>query len=154
MTSSGSSTESTQPSSLPNVFIDSSVLFAASLSSTGFARDLVAAAVHGRLNLWLSPFVLEETRRNLAAKTPGGLPFFLAFEQAGVVMVAHLPAALVQEVAKIVVIKDAPIVAGAIAAKAPFIASYDRKHLLGQASTIRTHFEITVTTPDIVLSVI
>lgn len=154
MTSSGSSTASTQPARRPSAFIDSSVLFAASLSSTGFARDLVAAAVHGRLDLWLSPFVLEETRRNRAAKAPGTLPFFHAFERTGVLKVAHPPAALVREVAQIVVLKDARIVPGAIAAEALFIASYDRKHLLRQAAAIRARYGITVDTPDTVLSLV
>lgn len=67
---------------------------------------------------------------------------------------AHPPAVLVREVAQIVVLKDAPIVAGAIAAEALFIASYDRKHLLRQAAAIRAHYGIMVDTPDTVLSLV
>jgi len=36
----------------------------------------------------------------------------------------------VRQVAVDIVLKDAPIVAGAVHAKAKFLATYDRKHLL------------------------
>jgi len=46
------------------------------------------------------------------------------------------PVSLVLKVAKVVQVKDAPIVAGAIHARARYLASYDRRHLLYQRQAI------------------
>ncbi|HET8524248.1 MAG TPA: hypothetical protein VFL82_13515 [Thermomicrobiales bacterium] len=59
---------------------------------------------------------------------------------------------MIKEVGQIVVLKDAPIVAAAIWARADTLASYDRKHLLRQAATIHDHFGIIVATPEIILA--
>jgi hypothetical protein len=55
-------------------------------------------------------------------------------------------------VAQVVVLKDAPIVAGAIKANAQYLASYDRKHLLRQAAMIKDHFGVTVDNRDNILA--
>jgi hypothetical protein len=89
------------------------------------------------LELFVSPFVLEETWRNLNAKAPRALPFFLAFQAAGVAQTVDPDPELVRRVTQVVVLKDAPIVAGAIEANASYLASYDRKHLLRQAAVIK-----------------
>jgi len=136
---------------IPTVFVDSSVLFSASLSSTGAAHDLILAAARGQIVLIVSQFVLLDTQRNLTAKAPRALPPFKAFERAGVAQGSDPPNPLVGQVAKLVVHKDAPIVAGAIAAKASFLASYDRKHLLSQAAVIQSEYGIVVDTPDNIL---
>ena len=72
-----SCTSSMASNPLPNptrIFIDASVLFAAALSKTGFARDLILVGAREELTLVLSAFVIEETRRNLATKAPHALP--------------------------------------------------------------------------------
>jgi hypothetical protein len=61
---------------------------------------------------------------------------------------------LVRLVAQIIVLKDAPIVAGAIKANALYLASYDRKHLLSQAALIKDQFGVLVDAPDNVLATI
>ena len=53
-----------------------------------------------------------------------------------------------------IVLKDAPIVAGAVHARAKFLATYDRKYLLTQASLIQDRFGITVGTPEALLAAI
>ena len=134
------------------VFVDASVLFPASLSPTGSARELIVAGVFGRVSLVLSPFVVEETRRNLSRKAPPALPFFEAFLARGVVHVVDPPAALVRRVAEEIEPKDAPIVAGAVHAEVRFLATYDRKHLLAHAALIRVTFGIAVETPEAILA--
>jgi predicted nucleic acid-binding protein len=121
------------------VFVDSSVLFAAALSPTGFARDLIVAGIQGRLDLFVSTLVFQETRRNLTAKVPHALTFFHSFESSGVAQIGDPPVSLVLQVAQVVAGKDAPIVAGAISARATFLATYDRKHLLRQAALIQAN---------------
>ena len=64
-------------SQLVRVFVGASVLFVAALSARGYARDLLLAGFRGRLMLWVSDVVMEETERNLAAKAPAALPYFL-----------------------------------------------------------------------------
>lgn len=53
--------------------------------------------------------------------------------------------------AKIVEAKDAPIVAGAVASKADYLVSYDRKHLLRHKKEIEANFKLKVVTPDEIL---
>ncbi|MDQ3044471.1 MAG: PIN domain-containing protein [Chloroflexota bacterium] len=144
--------ESSQATSPSRVFADSSVLFSASVSASGYARDLVKASSGKRVELWLSPFVVLETRRNLTIKAPLAIPFFELFLDSGIPRIAEPTAALIRRVAELVVLKDAPIIGGAIAAEARVVASYDRKHLLSQANSIRYHFDIVVATPEEILA--
>jgi predicted nucleic acid-binding protein len=144
-------------STLPSptrIFVDTTVLFAAARSETGFARDLIVAGTRGDLALILSRYVIEETRRNLANKAPRALSYFDLFLAFGHVQLVDPPAALVRQVAADIALKDAPIVAGAVYAAAQFLATYDRKHLLAQAALIRDRFGITVGTPEAVLATI
>jgi len=90
----------------------------------------------GQLILCLSPFVVDETRRNLTRKSARALPFFEAFLTRGVVHSIEPPAALVERVAIVVASKDAPIVAGAVHAGVTFLATYDRKGLLSKRQEI------------------
>jgi predicted nucleic acid-binding protein len=137
-----------RPPSPTEVFLDTSVLFAAAHSPNGYARDLVVAGMLGQLALCLSPFVVDETRRNLAHKSARALPFFEAFLTRGVVHSIEPPAALVEQGATVVAIKDAPIVAGAVHAGATFLATYDRKDLLSKRQEILAAFGVTVATPE------
>jgi predicted nucleic acid-binding protein len=127
-------------------FIDASVLFAASQSATGWARDLILAGARGQVALIVSPFVIDETRRNLSRKSSRSLPLFEAF--VAQFNTVSPPAALVRQVAATIALKDAPVVAGAIHADAPFLVTYDRKHLLSKRQEIFVAFGITVATPN------
>ena len=131
----------------PSVFIDSSVLFSAALSPKGSANDLIHAGIHGEIDLVISSFVLAETERNLSAKAARGLGGFHAFRDSGVLRVTEPTRALVLHVAQHIEPKDAAIVAGALAAGALILASYDQKHLLAHAPTILERFGISVMTP-------
>src|SRR5215216_1558538 len=132
------------PPSPTRIFVDTSVLFAAARSETGFARDLIVAGARGDLALILSRYVIGETRRNLANKAPRALSYFDIFLAVGHVQVADPALALVRQVAADIALKDAPIVAGAMHAEANFLTTYDRKHLLAQAALIQDKFGIIV----------
>ena len=58
---------------------------------------------------------------------------------------------MVIDVARIIELKDAPIVAGAIMLGAPYLASYDRRHLHSQRAVIFQHWGIRVATPEEIL---
>lgn len=64
------------------VFLDASALFSAALSATGGSRELLHLGFLGKLRLVISPFIVEETSRNLALKAPAGLPALEAFLEA------------------------------------------------------------------------
>ncbi|MFN8526194.1 MAG: PIN domain-containing protein [Chloroflexota bacterium] len=135
----------------PRVLIDSSVLLAGSPSSTGTARDLLLAGVRGDILRFVSPLVPAETERNLHRKAPAGLPAFREFRQ---LLEQHLvdpPTVLVLQVAQHIEIKDAPIVAAAIVARASHLVTFDRKHLLSHAALIKHHYHIETVIPDVVL---
>ena len=136
----------------PKVFLDSSVFFAAAYSATGSAHDLLLAAIRGQVTLVLSAYVLEETERNLLASAPRAHPAFLRLRDALPYQLSHPPHALVVDTARIVVTKDAPIIAAARSAQAPLVATYDRKDLLSRRQEILIAFGVTVATPDEILA--
>lgn len=136
------------PTKINKVFLDSSVLIAAAISSTGSARDLIMKSFRGELKVVIGDLVIEETRRNLTNKAPKALPALQLFLEGLNPEVVSPIKALVLKVSKVIELKDAPIVAGAISSKADYLVSYDRKHLLQHKKEIKTHFKIRVVTPD------
>ena len=64
---------------MTRVFVDSSVLIAASYSASGASREIMRQAIGGQITLLVSDLVLEETERNLARKVPAALPAFRRF---------------------------------------------------------------------------
>jgi predicted nucleic acid-binding protein len=91
--------------------------------------------------------VLAETERDLSLKAPRALPTYHRFRNLLAATVVNPSARLVRRVATLIEPEDAPIVAGAMKAKATYLASYDRKHLPGQRPLIQNHFQIKVATP-------
>ena len=59
---------------MKRLFLDTSVLFAATLSSTGASREIFRLALNDELALVLSDYVLMEMRQALARKALTSLP--------------------------------------------------------------------------------
>lgn len=137
-----------------SVFIDSSVFFAAAYSPNGSAFELFHAAIRGRIGLVLSRYVLDETERNLAESAPHVLPAFARFCAVLPFRLSTPSTPLVLDTARIVVAKDAPIVAAARSARVRLVATYDRRDLLSKREEILTTFGITVATPEEILLVL
>ena len=138
----------TRAAEAPRVFIDSSVFFAACLSPTGGARELLLRGLRGDVSLVVSRFVLQETRRNLQSKAPSVLPLLDAFLDLSFLGVGPEPDdAKLHRAEEIVDPKDAPIVAAALTADTTFLATHDTRHLLSHADEIRDAFGIEVVTP-------
>lgn len=133
---------------LGKVFIDSSVLIAAAISPKGSARDLIMKALRNEIWVIVSDLVVEETQRNLTNKAPEALPALQLFLEALNPEVVSPTKALVKRIARVIEVKDAPIVAGAVTVKAEYLVSFDRKHLLKQKQEIEKGFKIKVVTPD------
>ena len=130
------------------VFIDSSVLIAAAISSKGSARDLIIKSLHGEFEIVISDLVIEETQRNLVNKAPKALSALQLFLEALNPEVVSPTKTLISKTAKVIEAKDAAIVAGAILSKADYLVSYDRKHLLQLKEKIKINFQVRVVTPD------
>lgn len=132
------------------VFLDTSVLMAATISARGAARDLLNHGLRGAYELIISADVIEECERNLREKAPDALPLFAAF----LTLLTHRAeptAAQVAQAATMIDAKDAPIVAAAQAAGATYLASYDRRHLLAKRAEIEAAYGMVTTTPDEIL---
>ena len=137
-----------------SVFLDSSVFFAAAYSPRGSAHDLILAAFQGTVDIVISSYVLEETERNLRVSAPQALPAFERFRQALPYRLSTPDADLVADTARIIVEKDAPIIAAARAAGVTLVATYDRRDLLSKRDAIATAFGIIVAPPDELLRMI
>ena len=122
---------------MPRVFIDSSVLIAASFSSSGASREIIRQAIRGTITLVVSHLVVEETERNLAFKAPETLSAFRRFLDLVPFETARPTKQQVLDAAKYTDIKDAPIVAGAKSVHADYLVSLDRRHLVGAPEVVR-----------------
>ncbi len=91
------------------VFIDASVLFAASDSPRGASREIIRHALRGQISLVVNKFVLEETAKNLANKRPAALPNFQVINEAIPFKIINPTRAEVVEMQSHTALKDAPI---------------------------------------------
>lgn len=113
-------------------FVDSSVLYSAFYSTRGHSHDLLQMAARAEVQLVVSEYVTEETRRNISYNIPEQAWYFD-------VVLARVPleyvqpsVRAVQRAAELVVLKDAPIIAAARQAGVDFLVTLDKKHLLGK----------------------
>ncbi|MSQ53592.1 MAG: PIN domain-containing protein [Betaproteobacteria bacterium] len=118
------------------LFLDANVLFSAAHREEGRAQDLVALARAGHCELQSSAHALEEARRNLALKSRG-FERRLSSALEHIAIVAEAPAHVVAWAREQgLPLKDAPILAAAVHAKADLLVTGDRRdigHLFGQA---------------------
>jgi predicted nucleic acid-binding protein len=136
------------------VFLDSSVLYTAAFSATGPARRLLLKGFHGSITLLISELVLEETTRNLTRNAPETLPYFTIIAHLLSSQTTRPTKADVLQAAKIVHLKDAPIVAAAAKGNADYLATHDVKHLLTHAKAIENAYGISVLTPADILHIL
>lgn len=114
------------------IFLDASALFAAAYSPNGAARELLRLSLEGRVLLFTNHIAVEEAERNLERKAPEGTAIFRAILSNFPINVLPTPDITDFEAAKVYVVpKDAPILAGAIASGAEYLATFDRQHLIG-----------------------
>lgn len=124
------------------IFIDSSVLFSAANSSRGHSRDLLLMGASGEIKIIISNFVLQETIRNLSGLKKPPLEELDQIVQNASIELVDASKQSVLDAAKLIVLKDAPIIAAAKTAKVNMLVSLDKKHILG-----RTDLEAYINAP-------
>jgi predicted nucleic acid-binding protein len=130
----------------PRIFVDSSVLFSAANSAKGHSRDLMLLSANGEVNLVLSDFVLEETVRNLSQlKQPPLAEFELLLVNANIEIV-EISKEAVLDAGRLIVLKDAPIIAAAKFAKVDMLVSLDKKHILNHPE-LEAYIKASILTP-------
>jgi len=113
------------------VFMDSSALFSAIVSSTGAARELIRLAVNEEIQLVISDDVVNETRRNLLRKAPELVLLLDRFlENVTFELVPSPDKEAVWAAEAYVAQKDAFIIAASVDAAVDHVATFDRKHLI------------------------
>ena len=126
------------------VFLDTSVLFSAVLSSTGGARKLFHLAEAGLLQLMVGPTVLREADEVVRRKASASLPLLAQLLEAGQVKTYPVPTPKQVEAAQSMVayIPDARVLAEAIRAQPDWFVTHDKEHFLKAKKGINLSFEI------------
>lgn len=116
----------------PRVFLDTSALFAGVMSPTGGARALLELGEAGLITLCVGPTVLQEADAVFRRKAADLLPLLAALLDRANVQVAGPAAEADRALANGLISHgpDALMVAEALAARADFLATHDRVHLL------------------------
>ena len=133
---------------MTRVFVDANVFFAAGYSKHGSSRDLVLAAIDGKIQIVTSEYVLAEAQRNLERKAPHALDAFTQLVDVVSIEVIDKPSLeQVRQAAEYTALKGAPVVAAALAAQADYLTTWDRKHLI-EEPLVAIQSGLKIVTPD------
>ena len=126
------------------VFLDTSALFSAVLSSTGGARKLFLLGEAGLLELAIGPHVLREADEVVRRKAPASLPMLAQLLEIGKVQIGSAPTPKQIETARkmIVYVPDAYVLAEAIRSNADWFVTHDKEHFLKAKSAMNLPFEV------------
>jgi len=119
----------------PDLFFDSSALFAGVVSASGASRALLLLAEAGLLTVTVSEQVVAETERAVARKIPRALvDFRSALRSTGLRLVPD-PASGDVEAHRGIVLHEAdvPIVVAAMNAGVDYLVTLNRRHFLDDA---------------------
>jgi predicted nucleic acid-binding protein len=116
----------------PDLFLDSSALFAGIISATGASRALLILSEAERIGITVSEQVVTETERALARKVPQALPDYREALRSTGLRIVRNPAP--DEVAAqrdiIAHLADVPIVVAAMQAQVDFLVTFNRRHFI------------------------
>jgi predicted nucleic acid-binding protein len=134
-------------------FVDASVLYSAIISPAGGARELLKRHVRSEIELVVSHYVLEESHFNLTAKNPDLAGAVKLLLDVLALEIAETDTTGVKAAAQYTVLKDAPVVAAAIAGDCQYLLTFDRKHLLDQPD-VAAKSGLTIITPGDLLGIL
>lgn len=127
-------------------FVDASALYSGLISKTGAMRELLRRQRQNTLRLVISTYVTTEVHNTLAQKTPQFLTAFdLLLDLLDLDDVTPSEQAI-RQAAHYTELKDAPVVAAAIASGCAYLLTYDRKHLLDPV-VVAQQSGLTICTP-------
>jgi predicted nucleic acid-binding protein len=115
----------------PRFFIDASVIIAGVGSRVGASHAILALAELGLLRPVVCPYVMDEADRNIQRKTPEALPRFR--EVRANINWETVPDPAPEQVAAwigVIVPKDAPVLAAAVAAQPHRLVTLDSKDFI------------------------
>lgn len=133
---------------MKKIFLDSSVLVAASASTRGASALILGLSRQKKIQTYISPDVIGEARRNINIKLGSlgrkRLIYYLKYAN-----LVFTPTPSVEDIAiceKFINEKDAPILAAAIKSPASYLITLDKKHFL-QTKVIKYVKPLIITTP-------
>ena len=129
MAAPGSSIERVSETLHPaRIFCDADVLIAGAASTTGASHILLQLSELTLLDCVTSQHAIQEAERNLLIKLPNALPAFRLILQAAVHIVPDPDPLPVRKIIGQAHLKDLPILAAAISARADFLATFNTRH--------------------------
>ncbi len=116
----------------PDLFLDSSALFAGVVSPDGAARALLLLAETGLITVTISEQVVAETERAVARKVPQALKYYReALCSTGLRIVRDPSPEEVETHQNIIAHRaDVPIVVAAMGASVDYLVTFDRRHFI------------------------
>ena len=128
----------------PRIFLDTSVIFAAVLSSTGGARKLFLLGEAGLTQLVVGPTILRECQEVVQRKSPTSLPTLAQLLASASLETSQAPNQKQIDAAEVYVqyTPDARVVAETILAKPDWFVTHDKEHFIKHHSRINLPFEI------------
>lgn len=130
------------------VFLDANVYFAGAASATGASALILQLIWKGQLEATVSRLVLREAERNLRRKRPPkDLKTFHQFlKHAKLHVIPTPPEAAWKPYEGVIHPKDVPVLAAAVASKAAYLITLDRRHFLTK-TVIEKAPDLTILTP-------
>ena len=116
----------------PELFFDSSALFAGVASSTGAGRALLQLGEARAVAITVSEQVVTETERSLARRAPAALPFSRQALRASHIRIVKDPAPAQVLAARGFIAHEAhvPILVAAMKVKTGFLVTLNRRHFI------------------------
>jgi predicted nucleic acid-binding protein len=116
----------------PELFFDSSALFAGIVSASGASRALLLLAEAGQVSITVSEQVVAETERTVARKIPRALPEFReAIRATGLRIIRDPTPDEIEAYADIIAHRaDVPIVVAAMQSKTDYLVTLNRRHFI------------------------
>jgi len=118
--------------SSPEIFLDSSALFAAAASTTGAAHQLLLLSEQSRIVVVVSEQVIVETEHALARKRPGALPAYQELLRALAMKIVLDPPAAILAMRSGMISHEAdlPILVAAMEAQVDYLVTLNRRHFI------------------------
>jgi predicted nucleic acid-binding protein len=122
----------------PEIFFDSSALFAGIISASGASRALLLLAEAGQVAITVSEQVVAETERAVARKIPRALPDFReAIRATGLRIVRDPSPDEIEGHADIIAHQaDVPIVVAAMQSKTDYLVTLNRRHFIDDPAVV------------------